>query len=198
MAAWFHGSWHPDCEEHGGRGRIGLAGQPGTNTTDFMNDKTELADWLRDAHAMELNLVNMLEGQVERLSDFPGFQRAVSEHAEESRRHAGWVEDALKSLGQDASVLKDGVARLSGMLGPLGIGMASDAPVKIVLANYAAEHFEIACYRSVKSAAELLGFPRIAEICARILDDEERMAALLEPAIQEVTKSHLSQVSAAH
>ena len=166
---------------------------------NFMNDeKTEIADWLRDAHAMESNLVHMLEGQVERLSDFPELQRAVSEHAEESRRHARWLEDALKSLGQDTSMLKEGIARLSGMLGPLGIGMASDAPVKIVLSNYAAEHFEIACYRSLKSAAELLGFPGIAQICGRILEDEERMAALLEPAIQTVTKSHLSRVSAAH
>jgi ferritin-like metal-binding protein YciE len=155
------------------------------------DSKSEIADWLRDAHAMESNLVNMLEGQVEHLSGFPEIQRSVSRHAEESKRHASLVEDALKLLGEDTSALKDAVAKFTGLMSPLGVGMASDAPVKIVLANYAAEHFEIACYRSLRAAAEQSGFPEIADICLEILEDEENMVILLEPAIAEVTAVHL-------
>jgi ferritin-like metal-binding protein YciE len=43
------------------------------------------------------------------------------------------------------------------------LSFGSDASVKIVLANYAAEHFEIACYRSLQTAAELAGLPHIVE-----------------------------------
>ncbi len=159
------------------------------------NQHQEIADWLRDAHAMESNLVNMLEGQVERLADYPDLQAGVSAHAEESKMHAELVESALASMGENTSMLKEAVGKLSGMLGPMGIGMASDAPVKIVLANYAAENFEIACYRSLIEAAESCGLPEIASTCRRILEDEERMALVLEPAIEEVTAMHLSQLT---
>ena len=162
-----------------------------------MNDTriSEIADWLRDAHAMESNLVSMLEGQVPRLADFPHLQREVALHAEESKRHAELVEAALESLGEDTSLLKDGVAKLTGMMGPVGIGLASDAPVKIVLSNYAIEHFEIACYRSLEIAAESAGLLDIASTCRSILQDEERMADLIEPAILEVTRAHLNMAS---
>lgn len=161
-----------------------------------MNEKyNEIADWLRDAHAMESNLVNMLDGQIEKLADYPDLQAGVSAHAKESKMHAQLVESALDAMGEDTSALKEGVAKLSGKLSPLGIGMASDAPVKIVLSNYAAEHFEIACYRSLAAAAEACGLPEVASICRRILEDEERMAAVLEPAITQVTTRHMTQVN---
>lgn len=153
--------------------------------------KHEIADWLRDAHAMEANLAEMLQGQVKHLSDYPELQSAISTHAQESIRHAEMVEAALESIGEDTSTLKEGVARLTGKVSPLGIGMASDAPVKIVLANYAAEHFEIACYRSLEAAAEHAGLDEISRTCKSILEDEERMAALLAPAIRQVTEIHL-------
>lgn len=151
----------------------------------------DLVDWLRDAHAMEANLADMLRGQVKHLGDFPDLQAGVEAHAEESERHARLVESALSSLGEDTSLLKDGVAKLAGKLSPLGVGLASDAPVKIVLANYAAEHFEIACYRSLVAGAVELGLPGIVDTCREILTEEERMASRLEPFIPEVTRAHI-------
>ena len=151
----------------------------------------EIADWLRDAHAMESNLVKMLEGQVPRLADYPDIQQGVAAHAEESKRHAELIEAALESLGEDPSLLKESVAKLTGMISPLGVGMASDAPVKIVLADYAAEHFEIACYRSLVAACEAAGLTDIAATCAEILAEEVRMADTLQESIESVTAAHL-------
>ena len=143
---------------------------------------------------MEANLVSMLEGQVPRLKDFPEIQREVAKHAEESKRHGELVESALKGLGEDTSALKDGIAKLTGMLGPMGMAMANDAPVKIVLANFASEHFEIACYHSIRAAAQACGNSEIVKICDQILRDEERMADVLEAAIPRVTREHLACV----
>jgi len=192
--------WHSGCEavaaafpaEPGPVG--GVAESTGIyQHKNNMNDpKKEIVAWLRDAHAMEANLADMLDGQVQHLSSYPELQEGVARHAEESRRHASLVESALASLGEDTSALKDGVARLAGKLSPLGIGMASDAPVKIVLANYAAEHFEIACYLSIEAAAEAAGLDQIARMCRVILSDEERMAKILEPLIPVVTTGHLN------
>lgn len=157
----------------------------------------EIADWLRDAHAMESNLVNMLEGQVKRLADYPDLQQGVAAHAEESKRHATLVEAALESLGEDTSALKEGVAKLTGMISPLGVGMTSDAPVKIVLSNYAAEQFEIACYLSLQTACEVAGLTDIAATCGEILAEELRMAEMLMKAIPGVTEAHLANESLA-
>lgn len=155
------------------------------------NTNEEIADWLRDAHALKSNLVRMLESQVERLAGYPELQQNMADHAEESRRHATLVETALESLGEDTSTLKDGMAKLAGMVSPLGVGMASDAPVKIVLANYAAEQFEIACYISLQTACETAGLSDIAATCGQILTEEVKMADILMRVIPGITQAHL-------
>jgi ferritin-like metal-binding protein YciE len=162
-----------------------------TFSVTMKDNRSEIANWLRSAHAMECNLAEMLEGQVERLVHFPSIQQQIITHAAETRRHADLVEGALRSIGEDISLLKDGAATLSGMLSPIAMGMADDAPVKIVLSNYAAEHFEIACYRSLIAAAELAEYPQVVSVCREILTEEEATARLLEPAITEVTTTYL-------
>jgi ferritin-like metal-binding protein YciE len=182
--------WHFACEQSAIR--PDQAAQP---QITMKASTEEIADWLRDAHAMESNLANMLEGQVPRLADYPELQRGVATHAEQSKRHAALVEGALESLGENTSALKEGIARLAGKISPLGVGMASDAPVKVVLSNYAAEHFEIACYLSLRTACEDAGLSEIAAMCEDILADEEEMAETLLSSIGEMTLAHLSMAA---
>jgi ferritin-like metal-binding protein YciE len=146
-----------------------------------------LIDWLRDAHAMETNLIQMLGQQADHLDDHPELQARTAAHKEESRRHAERIEECLAELGTDPSAVKEGFAKLSGMFSPLPAAMSSDTAVKIVLANYSAEHFEIACYQSLEAAARHCGEERIAQAAAEILRDEEEMAEFLQDAIEEVT-----------
>lgn len=162
-----------------------------------MNTKDTFADWLRDAHAMETNLIDMLDGQTSRLTGFPGIQERIRSHANDSQYHAARLEECLKALGRNPSVLKDGVASLAGKLSPLGTIFAADQPVKIILINIAVEHFEIACYKSLLAAADACGEPRIAKIIGDILKDEQRMADFLENSIEEVTLNHLRQPATA-
>jgi ferritin-like metal-binding protein YciE len=158
----------------------------------IMKDHKEiLADWLRDAHAMECSLVSMLEKQSDSMSDYPLVQRRLADHALESQRHADRVEECLKQLGQDTSTLKDAMAKMMGKAGPYAMAMASDEPVKIALANYGLEHFEIACYRSLQAAAEHCGESHIAEVAAAIIRDEENMAQFLETEMDEITLHEL-------
>ncbi len=152
-----------------------------------------LADWLRDAHAMESNLITMLDRQHSSLADYPELQRRIAAHSQESRSHADRVEQCLKSLGEDTSILKEGFAKLSGMIAPLGAAMASDTAVKIVLANTASEHFEIACYTSLQAAALHFGEITIAGVAKDILGEEQDMVNFLEGQIEAVTVAHLER-----
>lgn len=157
-----------------------------------MKDQKEiLAEWLRDAHAMESNQVTMLEKQSDHLADFPNIQRRVADHAEESRRHADLVEECLESIGEDTSAIKEAIGKFTGTLSPLSAAMSADEPVKIALANTGVEHFEIACYRSIQAAAQHCGQQHIAQVAAEILRDEENMARFLEGEIELVTRAHL-------
>ncbi len=68
--------------------------------------------------------------------------------------------------------------------------------MKNFLSDYAAEHFEIACYTSLIAAAEELGHPQIAAICRDILRDEEAMAQWLKENIPEITRLYLQHQTA--
>ena len=161
-----------------------------------MNDsKEELITWLRDAHAMESNIIKMLEKQSKHLDDWPQMRQRIDSHLAESRRHAERVETCLKDLGSDTSALKEGMAKFSGMMGQTGMGAANDEPVKICIGNYAIEHFEIASYRSLKAAAENCGETQIATVAEEILREEEAMADYLDSHLGEVTQEHLQRLA---
>ncbi len=165
--------------------------------TDIMKSKRDiLIAWLRDAHAMESNVVAMLEKQADKLEDHPVLQRRIADHAEESKRHAEKVETCLKGLDSGTSTFKEGVAKLTGMATPGVVNMASDDAVKCVLGNTATEHFEIACYKSLRAAAVDCGETSIARMAQAILEEEEAMARFLEDHIDEVTVAHLAHEAA--
>lgn len=98
-------------------------------------------------------------------------------------------------LGEKPSTIKSAMGNVMGMVQGASSGMFRDELVKNVLSDYASEHFEIACYRSLISAAEELNRPEIAEICGEILEEEEAMAAWLEEQIEGVTHTVLHQHS---
>ena len=69
--------------------------------------------------------------------------------------------------------------------------------VKNFLADYASEHFEIACYRSLITAADECDQSDIADICTEIMGEEEAMAEWIEEQIPEVTRMILAQTTSA-
>jgi ferritin-like metal-binding protein YciE len=82
---------------------------------------------------------------------------------------------------------------VSGFVQGLAPSATSDTLVKSVLNDYAAEHFEIASYRSLHSAAQYLGDNETARICEQIIQEEERMARWLEQQIPAITELHLGE-----
>ena len=149
--------------------------------------------WLQDAYAMERSIEKVLENHAKDAEDLPAMQSRLNEHLEETRIHAERIEQALNSLDADVSKSKSFMSGVMGKMDGAMTGMYRDEIVKNVLAEYATEHFEIACYKSLVSAAERAGMPEIVRLCQEILHEEVRMAKWLETQIPVVTNQYLDK-----
>ncbi len=160
-----------------------------------MTQIEQLTTWLNSAYSMEKSLAQVLGNHANDAKDHPEIQSRIQEHISETDRHAERVKECLLQLGSEPSTMKSALGNIMGMVQGASTGMFRDELVKNMLADYASEHFEIACYRSLIAAAEEAGKAEIAEICAEILEDEEAMAEWIEEQIPEVTRLVLHQVT---
>jgi len=151
-----------------------------------------LVRWLKDAHAMEKSLEKTLAKQADHASDDAAMHDRLNQHVEETRRHAELVEDALDRLGADTSSFKDTMSKAQSTLHGMVTGGSDDTLIKDALSCVGAEHFEIACYISIRAAARELGDQRTVEMCDRILADERDMAEFLEAQIERITSVELA------
>jgi len=65
--------------------------------------------------------------------------------------------------------------------------------VKNFLSDYAAEHFEIACYKALIVTAQECGEEHVVHVCQQILKDEESMASWIEEHLPLAVQAHLSK-----
>ncbi len=154
--------------------------------------KDTLISWLKDAHGLESSVIQALERHIDEAKDHPEMQSRMREHLDESRKHATLVEACLERYGESTSGLKEVVGKIAGFMQGVTPGAAPDSLVKNTLADYASEHFEMACYRSLVAAARYMGDSQTAQVCEQIMADEQRMASWLEQQIPTVTQEFLA------
>src|SRR3954463_1123087 len=92
--------------------------------------------WLRDAHAMENQSVQMLENQLPSLTGFPEFHASVERHAVLSREQRNRLAARITELGQAPSAMRDGLALVMGFAAPMMIGVLPDNAARSAVANY--------------------------------------------------------------
>lgn len=157
--------------------------------------KERLAQWLRDAHAMEEQAETMISSQVSRLENYPELRERFSQHLEETRSQARRVGECLERMGESTSTMKDASAKLLATAQGLSGVFAGDEVMKGSLASYTFEHMEIASYRILSAAAEEVGDLETKRVCEEILLEEEAMADWLEDHLPEVTHAFLMRDS---
>jgi ferritin-like metal-binding protein YciE len=162
-----------------------------------MNAKDEVIDWLRDAYAMERSLEITLENLSESDKHDEDVKNLAARHLEETREHAQTVNALLEALGADTSMLKTGLGIMTETAKGIGSKMSHDEVIKDLLTSYAMEHFEIACYSALVTAAETAGLMEVADACEQIIADEEEMADLLSNALPQVVETYLTRPSRA-
>jgi ferritin-like metal-binding protein YciE len=154
--------------------------------------------WLNDAHALELNLAQVLEHRVKDTQDHPQMQARVQQHLQETRRHAELVKSCIERLGGSTSTVKSAMGQIGGLFQGVSTGMAKDEMVKNALGDYASEQLEIASYQSLIAGAEALGDRETARICQQVLGEEEDMADFLAQHIPMITQEFLGQQAREH
>jgi len=162
-----------------------------------MDQNEQIITWLRDAHAMEQSLTSVLERHIVAARDLPEVRKRLEEHLEETRGHAERVEECLESLGASPSTLKSMAGGFMGAMQGMSTGVFQDEIVKNALADYAMEHFEMACYSSLIAAAEDAGLTEISRTCSAILREEAQMGNWLEEQIPELTRIFTHRSAAA-
>ena len=156
-----------------------------------MTKREQLIQWLADAHAMESGIVTSLEKHIADAKGQPKVRAALENHLKQTKRHEEEMKKALASLGGSHPVIKEGVSKLATLVVGLVSTAAGDVTIKNAIADFATEHLEIACYRSLIFTATEVGETRIATTCKGILKEELAMAKLLETQFLGINASYL-------
>lgn len=156
-----------------------------------MSTKEHLIEWLRDAHAMEVQGEEVLKNQASRIQNYPQLKARIEQHVEETRAQAGLLAGCIDRLGGSTSTLKDTGGKLMALGQSLGGLIAGDEVVKSVLSCYTYEHMEIASYRILIAAAEQADDYQTKDVCERILVEEEAMAKWLGERLADITQQYL-------
>lgn len=159
----------------------------------IMDVRNELTGWLRDAYAMERSLETTLK-KISQSDKHPEECRAAcGKHLIETQQHAQTVESILKSLGTDTSTIKTGIGVVMEMLKGAGAAVSHDHVVKEMIASYASEQFEIACYEAITAAAEVAGLPHIVNACQQIISEEKNMAETINDMLPGIIHHYLAR-----
>ncbi len=146
---------------------------------------------LRNTHAVEMQALQIMERQIERLQHYPEMEEALRRHVEETHGQRQRLEDALSSLAESPSTLKEGFLGFVGNLMALGHVPAQDEILKNAYANHAFENFEIAAYESLLVIADAAGQGGHTTGFRQSLREEEAMAARVRELVAPTTRRYL-------
>ncbi|MCL6707158.1 ferritin-like domain-containing protein [Pseudomonas sp. R2.Fl] len=147
---------------------------------------------LKNAHAMENQALSIMKPQVSRIETYPDVAARLEQHIQETEGQIARLEEALGSLDEDHSTLKDMALSAAGSLAAMGHSAAGDEILKNSFANFAFENYEIAAYKSLVTIAEQGGFPGVVPALKANLDEEIAMARWLDDHLKGVTMKFAS------
>jgi len=156
-----------------------------------MTKKEMYLTWLNNAYAMEVDITKTLEGQLGDFADFPAVKKKVEMHLEQTRGHVDKVKECIERNEGSVSVIKEGMASMTGMMKGVGMAIMHDKVIKNSIADYATEFMEIATYRTLIDTAKEVGDKESVPILNSILKEEQEMAKIIEKDMPKVLKEFL-------
>jgi ferritin-like metal-binding protein YciE len=139
----------------------------------------ELVKHIDEAHAMEQNVLRMLDGMIATTDD-PEILDALEHHKVQTQGHADRMAQRLEAHDLSPSAVR----QLGGVLGAL-----AKMPLDFVRGDnagrnardaYATEHLEIASYELLRRVAEKAGDAETADAAREIIEEERAMALIIE------------------
>jgi ferritin-like metal-binding protein YciE len=135
----------------------------------------EVVKYLRDAHALEGQAVQLLESGP-KIAEFTELANVFEEHLVQTREHQRLVDERLEQLGSGPGRFQAGALRV----GALNLGtffkLQPDTPVKLAGFAFAFEALEAGAYEMLARTALRAGDTVTAELARRI-GAQERAAA---------------------
>jgi ferritin-like metal-binding protein YciE len=144
---------------------------------DHLQEK--LVDYIQDAHAMEQNVLKMLDSMIATSKDSETLSR-LQQHRRETERHEQLLKDRLEALGESRSWTADIAAMAGAMVKSVGDKMRVDKPGKNARDGFITEHTEIAAYELLERLAQRAGDSETARIAREIRQEELRMAEWID------------------
>jgi ferritin-like metal-binding protein YciE len=141
--------------------------------------QAELVKHIDEAHAMEQNVLRMLDGMISTTDD-PEILDALEHHKMQTQGHADRMAQRLEAHDATPSTVK----QLGGVLGAL-----AKLPLDFVRGEkagrnardaYATEHLEIAGYELLSRIAQKAGDEETASAAREIVEEERAMAKVIE------------------
>jgi ferritin-like metal-binding protein YciE len=146
---------------------------------------------LRNTHAMEQQGLQQMEAQVSRLEKYPDYAALLQRHIETARRQVERLEQALQSVGESASTIKETVTSVAGSVGATVHGMFQDETLKNLYAGYAYQYEQIGAYRSLIAIAEAAGETAHTSAFRESIKEEELAAQQVADLIEPVTRRYV-------
>ena len=146
---------------------------------------------LKNTHALEMQALQIMERQIERLERYPEMADALRRHVEETHGQRQRLEEALGSLSESPSTIKEGILGFVGNMMALGHTPAQDEILKNTYANHAFENFEIAAYQSLLAIGDAAGQGASLTGFRQSLQEEEAMAQRVRSLIDPTTRRYV-------
>lgn len=161
------------------------------------SSQDKIAQYLHEAHAMELSLVRTLQAH-RAVTPAGDYRTAIERHLRETRGHADRVARRLREMGRSPSIAEMGYGLAQRLVGQvLALGKApldlvrGGSPEEKLLKNAkdecATEALEIATYDALEQLARQAGDEVTAKLAADQRADEERMLATLREQLPKLT-----------
>jgi ferritin-like metal-binding protein YciE len=148
---------------------------------------------LRNTHALEEQSLQVMERQVERLEHYPDMERALRQHIAETKQQRERLEEALASLDEGPSTLKESVLGIMGNMAAAAHTPAQDEILKNTFANHALENYEITAYKSLLVIAEAANQSNFQSAFQQSLKEEQAMARQMYDVVEAITREYLSR-----
>jgi ferritin-like metal-binding protein YciE len=129
---------------------------------------------LKDIYSAEKQIVEALPKMAKAASS-ADLRNAFQQHLQQSQTHLERVRQILDELDENPGSTKcDGMEGLimEGEEAAKTRGQAAAKDAMLISAAQRVEHYEIAAYGSVRTYADMLGYPNAAEMLQRTLDEE--------------------------
>ena len=154
-----------------------------------------LMHWLRDAHAMEIQAIQWVEDQTDRLRNYPELRNWAQEHVQAAKQHRELIRECIERRGGSTSTLKDVAMAMVGKFQELTGMLMADEVLKNVIGDYSFKHYQIACYKSLIAAAEEASDPETKQVCEDFSTDQQLVDRLL-PYIPQATREYIRRDAA--